>query len=604
MALIDTLLSRLREFWHGKKAAPQEPRQTAQERPKADDQKAASARKPARVWEQAELHLPPEHPLSRLWEGYAQEQGAPLPAPRLSFAPLLERLGPEEAKGGGDGSAVLTEGELAGELSRLEDLADRTAGGRLTELGWLREAAGSAPPAMDAEAHVYVSIHAMTAWLLAYPPTGGGRELDREMVDAALKRARVCFGVEEKLLSDLPGRTDRYFTLHLAAVGRMPGRGKDGKVIDLFSRERADALKEDKTDRMDFASLELFRNIREGDAICRLIPPVQGQDGESVLGEVLPGKQGQAALLPMGDNTQVSEDGSVLVASTGGHIEFDGENFRVEPVLDIEGNVDPSTGDITYEGSVHIHGDVCSGVSVKATGSVTVDGVVESCLVEAGGDLVVRKGVQGGGQGVLSARRSVFVTYVEGGRVYAKGNVEAESLISCQVYCDRDVIVRSGRGTVAGGEIRAGHDVRAKTVGTSSELSTFISLGGRPVEEFEQADLRQTVGELERRLEKLERQPKDPAKLQQISELQLQLTENRTKQRQLENEFKRLDREEAGWRRGYGRLRCDVLNAGVEISIGGAFLRVAHETQMCVTSVSKGQIALICCVQNNDRAAQ
>ncbi len=591
MAFIDKLLSRLRGAWRGEEEASD----PGQEPPKAE-------KAPPHVWAPAELRLPPEHPLSRLWEGYAQEHGAPLPAVCLSFEPLLERLGPA-AEGGGDGSAVLTEEELAGELARLEELTDRTAGGRLTELDWLREKAGSPPPVMDAEAHVYVSIHATAAWLLAYPPIGGGRELDREMVDAALKRARVRSGVEEELLSALPERPDRYFTLHLVAVGRMPGRGKDGKVIDLFSRERADAPKEDEAERLDFGSLGLFQNVHKGDAICRLVSPVQGRDGESVMGKVVPGGRGQEVSLPMGRNTRISEDGSTLVAAIDGHVEFDGEGFRVEPVLEIEGNVDASTGDITCEGDVHIHGDVCNGFSVKATGNVTVDGVVESSLVEAGGDLVVRKGVQGGGQCVLRAYRNVFVTYVESSRVYARENVEAESLISCQVFCDRDVVARSGRGTVAGGEIHAGHDVRAKTVGTPFELPTFISLGGRPVEEFARADLKRTVGELERRLEKLEK-GKDPARLEQVAEIRTQLAAGRAKRQRLEKELKRLDGEEAGWRRSHGRLRCDVLYAGVEISIGGAFLRVAHETRMCVTSVSKGEIGLICCVQNyNDGAA-
>ncbi len=196
---------------------------------------------------------------------------------------------------------------------------------------------------------------------------------------------------------------------------------------------------------------------------------------------------------------------------------------------------------------------------------------------------------------MLRAYRSVFVKYVESGRIYARENVEAESLIACRVFCDRDVIVRSGRGPVAGGEIHAGHDVSARTVGTPSELLTSVFLGGRPFEEFERADLERSVGELERELEKLERQPESPMKLQRMSKTRVQIAAGKMKQRQLEKEIAQRDRERAaGKAPPHGRLRCDVLNPGVEISIGSAFLRVAHETQMCTTSLSKGEIRLIC----------
>ena len=65
------------------------------------------------------------------------------------------------------------------------------------------------------------------------------------------------------------------------------------------------------------------------------------------------------------------------------------------PALDIPANVDFSTGDINFLGDVCIHGDICSGFTVRAIGNITVGGVVEACTVEARAAL--RPGPHGAG---------------------------------------------------------------------------------------------------------------------------------------------------------------------------------------------------------------
>ena len=69
--------------------------------------------------------------------------------------------------------------------------------------------------------------------------------------------------------------------------------------------------------------------------------------------------------------------------------------------MEIDGNVDYAVGSINYVGDVHVHGDVLSGFSIQAMGDITVDGVVEACTIEAGGDLVVAKGIAGSDQAII-----------------------------------------------------------------------------------------------------------------------------------------------------------------------------------------------------------
>ena len=215
----------------------------------------------------------------------------------------------------------------------------------------------------------------------------------------------------------------------------------------------------DENNQVDYSDLNFIHSVERGGAVCRIIPPTEGIPGRTVQGREIPAENGRPAAVPKGRNTAVSEDGRALVATIAGHVEFSGRSFQVKPVLEIPGNVDFTVGDINFLGDVCVHGDICSGFNVRAMGTITVDGVVEACTVEAGRDLIVAKGVQGSGQAVIRAQRSVFAKQLENCCVYAKMNLETECIISCEVYCGGAVVVRTGHQSIIGGKVHAAREV-------------------------------------------------------------------------------------------------------------------------------------------------
>jgi len=521
-----------------------------------------------------------------LWSVCArQREDAAPPEPRLDLSRAM-RSAPEKDEGT---CAVLDEEQLERELPRLEEFAAQTARRRLARLTAAEDEDGQAPD-LDAEVQVFRTVGDMTAWLLVYPPSGQGADVTRQMLEQALEKDGVSFGIDKALLERLPGAPDRYFQLCLAARGEPPEDGKDGYVLDMFSRSPVRTLKEDEEGRVDFAALELFQNVKEGGVICHIVQPTRGSDGKNVLGRVCPARPGAAAQVPKGRNTELSPDGNDLVAKCEGHVEFSGRNFLVKTVLEINGNVDYSTGNISALGDVRIRGDLCSGFTVRATGNVTVDGVVEAGTVEAGGDLVVRKGVQGNGQAVLRAYRSIFAKYLENSSAYARENLEAECVINCSVYSDGDVTIRSGRGAIIGGHVHAANLVSAAVVGARSEAQTLISLGGRPCETFERESLLREIETLGSDLEKTACQPDSPSKMQKMAKMRVQISANKLKLQQFDKELEKMA-EDPNARRG--RMECGIVYPGAEITIDGAVLRVTHETQMCTATLFKGEVVLI-----------
>ena len=69
--------------------------------------------------------------------------------------------------------------------------------------------------------------------------------------------------------------------------------------------------------------------------------------------------------------------------------------LRVNETLTLA-KVDLSTGNINFDGSLHIKGDVADGVAVDVSGSVLVEGVVARATIVAGGDIVIKNGIIGG----------------------------------------------------------------------------------------------------------------------------------------------------------------------------------------------------------------
>ena len=188
--------------------------------------------------------------------------------------------------------------------------------------------------------------------------------------------------------------------------------------------------------------------------ICHLIKPTEGEPGRTVLDQEIPAKSGKNVPLPQGRNTEISEDGTQLLASIAGSVEFTGRSFQVKPVLEISGNVDFSTGDLDFLGDINICGNVLSGFTVRAMGNIHIAGVVEAgSTIEAGGDLAVVKGILGDGTTTVQVHRSIFSKYVENATISVRENLQTDCIIGSSIYCGGEVLVQSGRGVIMGGRV-------------------------------------------------------------------------------------------------------------------------------------------------------
>ena len=529
------------------------------------------------------IKLPGEHPLLHLY-GLRRREAGPLPAPRLCM----------------DEDGALPEDVIRREKGRLQAALKNVCNFRLKSMEGNsnrrkkdgEQETGRGPEGLDALPWFFISSDKLYAWMMVFPPTGEGQELTRDMIYQALLDQGIIFGVNGRLADRLARDNQRYFNLFLIAQGKPAFDGKNGNIVDYFPRVVERVLTVDEYDQVDYTALNLIHNVKEGQEICRLIRPTEGEPGRTVLDQEIPAKSGKPVTLPKGRNTEISEDGEALVALTDGHVEFTGRSFQVKRVLDVPGNVDFSTGNIKFLGDVNIKGDVLTGFTVRAMGSIWVGGVIEAgSTVEAGGDLTVVKGILGDGTTSVRAQRCVFSKYIENATIYVRENLQTDAIINGSIYCDGEVLVRSGRGVIMGGRTWAAKKVSATTVGSKSERRTSIVLGGLPCTSFELEQVRRELKELEIEHERLECQLDNSAKTSLLSKIRVKLSTAELRLQQLEEDLQDV-RETLGGQADEGRLECGVAYAGTEIQFGKEMLRLQREERQCIVKMVCGEIVV------------
>lgn len=444
---------------------------------------------------------------------------------------------------------------------------------------------------LDAQPCFFFSADKLYAWGIVFPPVGYGAEVSREMLYQALAAQGILYGVNTHLVDRWAMDREKYLHLFLVATGKPAFDGANGNIVDSFPREAVRSLEVDEFDRVDYTALNLIHNVKQGQEICRLIKPTEGEPGRTVLDTEIPAKCGKSVPLPKGRNTEISEDGTLLIASIAGDVEFTGRSFQVKPVLEIPGNVDFSTGNINFLGDINIRGDVLSGFTVRAMGNIQVAGVVEAgSTVEAGGDLVVVKGILGDGTTIIRAHRSIFSKYIENSTIYVRENLQTDCIINSQIYSDGEVLVVSGRGTIIGGRIWAAKRINALTVGARSECRTSVMLGGLPCTNFEYEIVQRELKMLEMELEKLECQLDSTGKSSLLDKTRMKLSLAELKLKQLESELAdiRIETEE----NNTGRLECGIAYPGTEICFGDEILRLRQEHRKCAASFVRGEIVV------------
>ena len=333
---------------------------------------------------------------------------------------------------------------------------------------------------------------------IKYDTRGGARLPTKEMVKAALKEAGVTYGVDEGAIERGIGS----LTPFQVAEGLPPINGENAYIDRKFDLGIAGRPVVDEYDRVDYKDLNLFVLAKENQTLAIRIPQTKGTNGRNVLGEVVPAQNGRPCPMPEGKNTKTVGEHR-LIATVNGQIVDKGSRISVDPRLTIKGSVGVSTGDVEFDGTITIGGNVEAGFKVKATGDIEIKGSINSAEV-SGRNVYISGGVTGAERVKVYAERDIRTAFAENALIEAGNDVYISDIaFHSQIRAGKRVIMEDKHGQIIGGQMIAGEEIRVKVIGNGAYVVTRVTVGVDPTLQKEYQELRKGYKESKRRLSQI-----------------------------------------------------------------------------------------------------
>lgn len=262
----------------------------------------------------------------------------------------------------------------------------------------------------------------------------------------------------------------------LIAVGKNAQNGKDGWYEYFFNTNvnRKPKLLPDGS--VDYQDIEWYDAVKKGDKIAFYHKAEDGIDGYDVEGNILKSTRGREQTILAGSGFVMDKDRCTYTAKTDGMVRLENDRLEVSEMLEVD-EVTTAIGNVIFEGSIRVKENVGTGVIIKAGKDIIVDGFVEGATLEAEGDIILRKGINGAGRGRINAKGNVSAKFIESADVYAGGTINIDYAMNSVLYSEEIVEAKMRTGTIVGGVCTGVKGVNAQNIGSKAGKQTTIRAG-------------------------------------------------------------------------------------------------------------------------------
>jgi len=360
----------------------------------------------------------------------------------------------------------------------------------------------------DGKVDIRLSPDKMTAAVVAAPAGEHGTMPSLEQMRELLKRSGVTYGIDNEALSALMERFARGLEAQeetVIAVGTPPVNGADGRIDFSFNVDSSPAPSITEDGNADYKNISIVNSVTAGMVLAKLYPPENGIDGTDVTGRKIIAKNGALVGMPVGPNTaRLDGDADTLVAVIDGIARYDGSAVSVSEGYMISGDVDYSTGNVNYENSIAVSGDIKSGFEVNCGGDLQVNGIIEDCKVIVKENVLCKCGFVGNGKGVIEAGGDVSLAFMKNQTLICHGGVNiAKEAINSNITADKSIKIFGHNLSAAGGTLITCGFMELKTVGNISGIKTTLQIDPAPEIAEELAKTEAEIAQHEDNIKKL-----------------------------------------------------------------------------------------------------
>jgi len=368
---------------------------------------------------------------------------------------------------------------------------------------------------LDGEFSLRLEEDLMTAYLTLIPPKGG-RTVNARLIETIQNRG-IVFGILHDQLKTAmaAGRCENL----IIAQGIAPQHGAPTRFKSLLATKHVSPMPIDESAVTQYHDLAPLLLVARGDRLMRRFPAVTGTCGTNIKGEIVLAEP--IIDVPFGAALQgaatAADDTDLLVATTAGQATAAKDGVSVNPVIEVS-DVDLSTGNIRFDGSIRVKGDVKAGMQLIVSGDVIINGKVEAAEILAGGNVRVKGGVVGrailptdlrtrpAAIAKIRCKGSVQAQFMEHADIKAAESIMVdEGVRQCELAAGNEIIVgktSSTAGQIIGGRAQAANKVKAMRLGSSAGVSTHVQVG---VDPFLEKKLKERAELLQHKLAEMDR---------------------------------------------------------------------------------------------------
>lgn len=333
----------------------------------------------------------------------------------------------------------------------------------------------------DASVQVHLAEDNSVAWI-SVTPAQGGKPLMRMDVIRALGAVGVTYGIDNAAVLQACKATAPLKITVARKKDAVDGQDAWFKPLVELAFNRVPQVNEDGL--IDFRDLGEVFTVEPGDKLMRRIPATEGTSGCDVRGRVIRPKPGKDVWFARGLTGVATAPGDpdVLVADIKGLPVLVENGMIVEQLYTVE-QVDMSSGNVVFDGTIQIEGDVLANMKVSATGSIIIGGTVEGGVLEAGGDVQVAGGIIA--KSKVTAQGQVSARFVENSTIEAGTVISIEDMVlQSELLALNQIMIgvkSSRRGRLVGGTARTMMLLQAPQIGDDSSGTTTVQVGVNPI---------------------------------------------------------------------------------------------------------------------------
>ncbi|MCC5816741.1 MAG: DUF342 domain-containing protein [Leptospira sp.] len=350
---------------------------------------------------------------------------------------------------------------------------------------------------LDLGLKISTSEDLLEATLIVKPSWLVGKNITMSEISMTLERyslseERVDFSGMEKIMNEINARLNSkkglgeelVFTI---ATGIPPKEGLHGWVKYEYPKATRVVIKEDGS--ADFRNIDRFIHVKTDYKLASLFEGLPGKSGIDVFGKPVPPKPIRKVQIKIGNNIREDVEKNpenpltnikVYYATCNGVIYTTDNSITVSPELNIESDVGLETGNINYEGTVKVQGNIIEGSQVVCKGSLSVGGNVETMNVMVEENLEVKGGIKGKDKmkGMIRVIGDLHAKFIENANLEVEGDIVVENnILNSKIQCLGSIFLSADNSSIVASDVVSFRGLSVSNLGSNAELDTKIEVG-------------------------------------------------------------------------------------------------------------------------------